>query len=106
MAPGIRPALISPSTKPWIGANFAIDSSAPGGGPKSRAAAGAQPTGITAVIANKAVEMREGAWRGNVCSFDTCGGSRLLHCSWPIQIAVVRGLQEYGLISFCCSALW
>jgi hypothetical protein len=101
MAPGILPALISPSTKPWIGANFAIDSSAPGGGPKSPAAAGAEAIGITAVIANKPNEMREGAGRVNICSFgsDRRDGSTLLHCVRPIQIADVGELASPSFLT-------
>jgi hypothetical protein len=55
----MRPAAISPSTKLWIGANFAIESFAPGGGPNSAAAAGTEATRIAAAIANSAVEGRE-----------------------------------------------
>jgi len=68
MAPGILLAAISLSTKLWIGANFAIESFAPGGGPKSAAAACEEATEIAAAIANKLAEVREGAWRVNICS--------------------------------------
>ena len=68
MAPGILLAAISPSTKLWIGANFAIERFAPGDGPKSVAAACEEATEIAAAIANKLAEVREGASRVNICS--------------------------------------
>ena len=105
MAPGILLAAISPSTKLWIGANFAIESFPPGGGPKSAAAAREEATEIAAAIANKPAEGREGAWRVNICSLGQVDSQTLLHCCRPIQIALCVCGQEYGLISFCCSAL-
>jgi len=68
MAPGILPAAISLSTKLWIGASFAIESFAPGGGPKSLATACGEATEIAAATANKFTKVREGEWRVNICS--------------------------------------
>src|SRR5580704_13399693 len=66
MAPGIRPAAISPLMKGSIGASFATESSAPGRGPKVASPARAAAVATTTLPNSAASKADNVDGRGNI----------------------------------------
>src|SRR5258708_53554 len=103
MAPGILPAATSALMKSSMRDSFSTDRLAPGGGPSWTAAAVQAYASEAAMrIAASSAFGLHGDIDHPALSFNEPYCSAARQSRW-LAVAGVNHIQEYGLISFCCS---